>query len=189
MSKCKNCGKDYKANGRSLYCSPACKQTFYRNRIPIVTGRNVTIEPGRVTIAKGKCWCCGKTIAPILTCCQECAWSGKAAAKRAGAYPPLLTSRTPDQMHTDLHTLKPTGNYKMTVMGKSKTERTEQIQRIGRDIIMREQADNAIEQHNFSRLVRQGFIVKDRDSLDYEEAGSGKGWQRSAVSTYQSPRY
>lgn len=48
-----------------------------------------------------------------------------------------------------------------TIMGKPKTERTKQIQRIGKDIIIREQAQNAIEQHNFDRLVRQGFIVKD----------------------------
>jgi hypothetical protein len=46
-------------------------------------------------------------------------------------------------------------------MGKAKTERTEQIRRIGKGIVIREQAQNAIEQHNFERLVQQGFIVKD----------------------------
>ena len=117
MAKCKQCGKEYKANGRSLYCSPACKQTFYRNRLINVTAHRVTIDDNKpVTIAKGKCWCCGKDIAPILVCCQDCAWSGKAAAKRAGVYPSLLTDRTPDQMETDLHTLRPTGNHRMTVM-------------------------------------------------------------------------
>ena len=126
MANCKQCNKDYQATGRSLYCSPACKQTFYRNRAANVTAKRVTIASKSVTMTtfkaivtpatiKGRCWCCGATIAKILVCCQECAWSGRAAAKRAAAYPPLLTDRTPDQMHTDLHTLRPT-NHKMTVM-------------------------------------------------------------------------
>lgn len=46
-------------------------------------------------------------------------------------------------------------------MGKPKRERTEQIQRIGRDIIMREQAQNASEQHSLDSLIRQGVIVRD----------------------------
>ena len=46
-------------------------------------------------------------------------------------------------------------------MGKPKQERTEQIKRIGQGIIIREQAQNAIERHNFDKLVRQGFIVED----------------------------
>ena len=41
------------------------------------------------------------------------------------------------------------------------TQRTEQVQRIGKGIVTRGQADNAIEQHNFDRLVRQGLIVRD----------------------------
>jgi hypothetical protein len=110
--QCKQCGQDYKAKrNTSSYCSPKCKQEFYRNRIrPVVTLRDA--KP--VTVTKGKCWCCGKDIAPILVCCQECAWSGKAAAKRAGAHPPLFTDRTPKEMETDLHTLKLTGDYKLT---------------------------------------------------------------------------
>ena len=46
-------------------------------------------------------------------------------------------------------------------MGKHKRERTEQIQRIGKHIIMTEQAQNANEQHRFNKLVRQGVIVRD----------------------------
>lgn len=46
-------------------------------------------------------------------------------------------------------------------MGKPKQERTEQIKRIGKSIIMREQVQNSIEQHNFDSLVRRGIIVKD----------------------------
>lgn len=121
MAKCKQCGTEYEAKrSTSSYCGPKCKQEFYRNRIPksvTVSPESVTLRDAKsVTVTKGKCWCCGATIAKILVCCQECAWSGRAAAKRAGAYPPLLTDRTPDQMHTDLHTLRPTGNHKMTVM-------------------------------------------------------------------------
>jgi hypothetical protein len=128
MAKCKNCGKDYEANGRSLYCSPSCKQTFYRNRIAIVTRQSVTIADKSVTIAKGKCWCCGTDISPMLVCCQECAWSGKAAAKRSGAYPPLLTDRTPDQMEVDIVTAKTTGGYKMTVMERLFHKPIEQLE-------------------------------------------------------------
>ena len=135
MAKCKQCGKEYEAKrSTSVYCSPKCKQAFYRNRIP----KDVTIEPSKsVTVTtlkvttkpmavKGRCWCCGKTIAPILVCCQECAWSGRAKAKRAGAYPPLLTDRTPKEMETDLHSLKFT-NYKMTDYEREHYKPTEQL--------------------------------------------------------------
>ena len=120
-AECKYCRREYDAKRRtSLYCSPKCKQEFYRNRMskPVtLSSKSVTLKNAKpVTVTKGKCWCCGIDIAPILVCCQECAWSGKAAAKRAGAYPPLLTSRTPNQMETDLHILRPTGDHKMTVM-------------------------------------------------------------------------
>lgn len=53
MAKCKQCGAEYEAKSRSLYCSPACKQTFYRNRLANVTAKSVTIEPEPVTIPKG----------------------------------------------------------------------------------------------------------------------------------------
>lgn len=52
-------------------------------------------------------------------------------------------------------------------MGKPKQERTEQIKCIGQGIIIAEQAQNAIEQHNFDRLVRNGVIVDmDRQRID-----------------------
>ena len=77
MAKCKNCGQDYKANGRSLYCSPACKQTFYRNRMKPLIVTPVTIEPKRVTIATNvtnPCKYCGKQLEyAILECCYKCA--------------------------------------------------------------------------------------------------------------------
>lgn len=53
MAKCKQCGQEYDAKGRSLYCSSACKQTFYRNRLAKVKAKSVTIEPKPVTIPKG----------------------------------------------------------------------------------------------------------------------------------------
>ena len=40
--KCKQCNTDYEGKGRSLYCSTACKQLFYRNRLSNVTQSNVT---------------------------------------------------------------------------------------------------------------------------------------------------
>ncbi len=46
-------------------------------------------------------------------------------------------------------------------MGRHKRERTAQIQRIGKNIVMAEQAQNASEQHSFNRLIRQGVIVRD----------------------------
>lgn len=112
MAKCKQCRRDYEAKrSTSSYCSPKCKQEFYRNRMP----KLVTLRDAKpVTVTKGKCWCCNADIELGLVCCGPCAWSGKAAAKRAGAYPPLLTDRTPDQMEADLHTTKLTGGYQMT---------------------------------------------------------------------------
>lgn len=112
MAICKQCGTEYEAKrSTSSYCSPGCKQEFYRNRMT----EPVTLKDAKpVTVTKGKCWCCGKDIEPILVCCQECAWSGKAATKRAGAYPLLLTDRIPDQMETDIVTAKPTGGYELT---------------------------------------------------------------------------
>lgn len=116
IAECEYCLGEYDAKrSTSRFCSPKCKQAFYRNRMFSVTDQSVTLKPIEpVTVTRGKCWCCGKAIEPILACCQECAWSGKAAAKRAGAYPPLLTDRTPKQMETDLNTLKLTGGYKLT---------------------------------------------------------------------------
>jgi hypothetical protein len=51
MAKCKQCGKEYEAKrSTSSYCSPKCKQTVYRNRIPEPVTLSVT-EPVTVTAA------------------------------------------------------------------------------------------------------------------------------------------
>lgn len=77
MAKCKQCGQDYKANGRSLYCSPACKQEFYRNRMRPPNVTPVTIDAKPVTIAANvtnPCKYCGKQLEfAILECCYKCA--------------------------------------------------------------------------------------------------------------------
>jgi len=50
-------------------------------------------------------------------------------------------------------------------MGKHKRnkrrERTEQLLQQAYRFLMNEQAQNAIEQHNFDKLVRQGIIVRE----------------------------
>lgn len=46
-------------------------------------------------------------------------------------------------------------------MGKPKTERTEKLRQAARRYIIAEQAQNAIEQHNFDRMIWQGIIVED----------------------------
>jgi len=43
-------------------------------------------------------------------------------------------------------------------MGRAKKERTEQLKRATIDYLRREQAQNAIEQHNFDKLVKSGVI-------------------------------
>ena len=48
--KCKECGKEYNAKrSTSLYCSPKCKQEFYRNRmskpVTLSNAKPVTVTP------------------------------------------------------------------------------------------------------------------------------------------------
>lgn len=124
IAECEQCLTEYDAKrSTSRFCSPKCKQTFYRNRIKPAVTDNVTVTPESVTLSaepdvtvtqsdgyssrgvSGKCWCCGDDTHPGLVCCGPCAWSGRAKEKRAGRYPPLLTDRTPAQMETDLHSL------------------------------------------------------------------------------------
>ncbi len=50
--KCKQCNTEYEGKGRSRYCSTACKQLFYRNRMDKAI---VTKQPESVTIDK-KCY-------------------------------------------------------------------------------------------------------------------------------------
>lgn len=115
MAKCMYCSEQIESIGTKpkKYCSDRCRMAY--NRRTEQTNRQSKRTEQTNKVSGGTCWCCGKDIAPILVCCQECAWSGKAAAKRAGAYPPLLTDRTPDQMELDLQTARPT-NHRMTVM-------------------------------------------------------------------------
>ena len=96
--KCKQCNNEYEAKrSTSLYCSPKCKQEFYRNRMsePVTLSEGcyatpVTLTQGEDVVQGGECWCCGKEIASILVCCGECAWSGKAKQQRAGRQPPVI---------------------------------------------------------------------------------------------------
>lgn len=45
-------------------------------------------------------------------------------------------------------------------MGKSKTDRTEQLRQAARRYTIAQEAQGHIEQHKFDRLVAQGIIVK-----------------------------
>jgi len=47
-------------------------------------------------------------------------------------------------------------------VGNRKKQRTEHVKEIGRRIILSGQASNAIEQHNFDKLVRRGIIVREK---------------------------
>ncbi len=67
MANCKQCNKEYEGKGRSLYCSTACKQEFYRNRMKEVCYDKpvpVTIRNAKpVTIADlEKCQYCGQAL-------------------------------------------------------------------------------------------------------------------------------
>jgi len=110
------CGVDVASEGTKpkLYCSDRCRKAYKRRAEQTDIQSKRTQQTDKVKGGQCQCWCCGVTIAPILVCCQECAWSGKAKAKRAGAYPPLLTDMTPDEMEDELHTLKLSKDYKLT---------------------------------------------------------------------------
>lgn len=47
------------------------------------------------------------------------------------------------------------------IMGKHKTDRTEQLKTAAKRYIIAEEANNHVEQHNFDRMVAQGFICVD----------------------------
>jgi len=56
-------------------------------------------------------------------------------------------------------------------MGKHKTQRTEALQQAGKRIIIAGEVQNAIEQHNFNRLVKNGVIIEAQASmLNFEGA-------------------
>ncbi len=56
MANCKQCGQEYEAKrSTSHYCSPKCKQEFYRNRMSTVTPKSVTLRPAKpVTVTGSK---------------------------------------------------------------------------------------------------------------------------------------
>ena len=55
IAECKQCLQEYDAKrSTSLFCSPKCKQTFYRNRMRPVTVTPVTLTP-TVTDASTSC--------------------------------------------------------------------------------------------------------------------------------------
>ena len=113
--KCKQCNQKYDAKrSTSLYCSPKCKQEYYRNRMAPVTVAGVTLstepvtlrdtEPVTVTeriVAGGVCWCCGNDIPINTICCGPCSWSGEAQAKRAGRHVLRIGDRAYEDMITE----------------------------------------------------------------------------------------
>ena len=56
MANCKQCGQEYEAKrSTSHYCSPKCKQEFYRNRMTPVTVTPVTLRDAKpVTVTSPK---------------------------------------------------------------------------------------------------------------------------------------
>ncbi len=52
-------------------------------------------------------------------------------------------------------------------MGRHKRERTEQLVNAVNNRYYRETAQNEIEQHNFEKLIRSGFIVKQETKNGY----------------------
>ena len=63
-------------------------------------------------------------------------------------------------------------------MGKHKTDRTQQLYAAARRYTLAQQANRAIEQHNFDKLIRQGVVVLDRQAeasmLNTEGRGRGR---------------
>ena len=81
MSKCVQCGKEYIAKrSTSSYCSPKCKQEFYRNRMskPVTVRESVTLKPVTVTNLE-LCQYCGELLPKLQNprkypgACYECA--------------------------------------------------------------------------------------------------------------------
>ena len=89
MAECKQCGTDYEAKrSTSSYCSPKCKQEFYRNRMKGVTVTLVTAkETKNVTVTdkpkRGKDIKCFEDLPPDV---QE---TIKMMSQRAGKIDPI----------------------------------------------------------------------------------------------------
>ena len=72
--KCKQCNKEYEAKrSTSEYCSPKCKQEFYRNSTKPVTVTPVTLRDAKpVTVTSlEQCRYCG-TVLPKLSRPRQC---------------------------------------------------------------------------------------------------------------------
>lgn len=81
MAKCKQCGREYEGRANSSYCSAACKQTFYRNRMRSATVTDVTDKPvtGLTVTDLEKCRYCGVRLPALQKprqypgACYDCA--------------------------------------------------------------------------------------------------------------------
>lgn len=51
-------------------------------------------------------------------------------------------------------------------MGKAKTQRTDELRDTARRYVIGRQVQDIIEQHNFDRLIAQGFIVEGAASAE-----------------------
>jgi hypothetical protein len=94
-AECKHCLQKYDAKrSTSLFCSPQCKQAFYRNRIKPVTVTPVTLKPKSVTVTltvTNPCKYCGKQLDfAILECCYKCALEQPSKASSVLASRPAL---------------------------------------------------------------------------------------------------
>ncbi|KKN47758.1 hypothetical protein LCGC14_0659920 [marine sediment metagenome] len=77
-------------------CSGSCRAKAHRlrTRTPDNVAHAVERTHTDTGIVKGGiCWCCGSDINMALVCCGPCAWSGKAAAQRAGRAPVRIGDR------------------------------------------------------------------------------------------------
>ena len=54
-------------------------------------------------------------------------------------------------------------------MGKHKTQRADELRQAARRYAIGSQVQDIIEQHNFDRLVAQGFIVEGPASAEHED--------------------
>ena len=126
-AKCLYCSELVGGEGTKpkLYCSDRCRKAYKRRGEQTDRLSKRTEQTDKVK--GGVCWCCGAEIDKRTVCCQECAWSGKAKAERAGAYPPLLDDRTPSKMEADLSTLVLTGGYQLTAFEREHYKPADQL--------------------------------------------------------------
>ena len=68
-------------------------------------------------------------------------------------------------------------------MGQPKTERTQQLHKAARRYAVAQQANRAIEQHNFDKLVAQGTIVEGRPQERLNPHDGGVGYSHNLPRT------